>query len=66
MASTKTKAEMIGEALREVGVLAAVFIPLDHLFSDTSAFPLWGVALATVIYGGGLWFVGMKIEETRQ
>lgn len=57
---------MIGEALREIGVLAAVFIPLDHLFSDKPSLPIWAVVTAMLIYGVGIWLVGMLIEERRE
>lgn len=58
---------MIGEALRDVGILAAVFIPLDHLFSDGKEdLPTWIVVIATVTYGGVIWFLGVLIEEHRE
>lgn len=62
----KSRAEMIGDALREVGVLAAVFIPLDWAFSSEPVLPLWGVVVATVFYGGGFFVVGMLVEEARE
>jgi len=45
----KAVSEMIGEFLRESGVLLAVFVPLDALFS--------GKSLATTIV-----FVGMVVS----
>jgi hypothetical protein len=64
--SKKTRAEMVGEALREVGVLALVFIPLDHAFSAEPALPLWAVVLATIVFGLGAIGLGVLIEEIRE
>jgi phosphate/sulfate permease len=61
-----SRAKMIGEALREVGVLAAVFIPLDHFFAEKQVMPTWMVLPAVAIWGIGLWTVGMLIEEKRE
>ena len=61
----KTRAEMVGEALREIGILALVFIPLDHVFAEDPVLPLWGVVVATVLFGFGAIALGMLIEERR-
>lgn len=66
MEYSRSRAEMIGEAFREVGVLAAVFIPLDWGFSSEPALPLWGAVVATVAYGGGFFALGVLIEEARE
>jgi hypothetical protein len=57
---------MIGEALRETGVLLLVFIPLDHLFSEHPVLSSWGVIVAAVGYGVGLFGLRVVIEETRE
>lgn len=57
---------MIGEALREMGVLMLVFIPLDHVFSEHPVLPAWGVIVAAAGYGVGLFGLGLVIEETRE
>jgi hypothetical protein len=64
--SQKTRAEMIGEALREAGVLAAVFIPLDHVFAEHPVLPAWATLLAMLVVGGGLFTLGLLIEERRK
>jgi hypothetical protein len=66
MDAPKSRAEMVGEAFREVGILATVFIPLDYVFADQPALPWWGVLLAMLVYGVGVWCAGVVIEERRQ
>ena len=61
----KTPAEMIGEAFREVGVLLALFAPLEQLVvkgeSVTPAF-----AFIVVILVGLLLGFGIGIERRRE
>ena len=59
---------MIGEALREVGVLLAVFAPLERLVvraeSLTAAFAATVIALVGLLLGLGIAFERLrKIEE---
>ena len=65
MADKMTSAEMIGEGLRELGILAFIFIPLDYAFSD-NAIGLGWVALSAVLVGGGLFALGVVIERRRK
>jgi hypothetical protein len=37
MGGRRSAVEMIADALREIGTVAALFIPLDYAFSDRSA-----------------------------
>ena len=57
---------MIGEGLRELGVLSATFIPLDYAFAENPDLPGWAIVVATVMFGGGFFCVGILIEEKRQ
>lgn len=57
---------MVGEALREAGVLAIVLIPLDHVFSDQQELSTLTVVAATLVIGMGLFGLGVYIEEKRK
>lgn len=57
-------AEMLGEFLREAGVLFAVFIPLDLLVQGHPLTPL--SALVIVILPTALLAAGMMLERTRR
>jgi phosphate/sulfate permease len=54
---------MIGEGLREVGVLVFVFVPLDYFLGDNQMIPAWVVLFVTVVVGLGMWLLGFFIEE---
>lgn len=60
----KTVAEMLGEFLREVGVLVAVFIPLDMLFTGR-ALPRWQFALGMITFLVSL-VCGIILERVRR
>lgn len=64
MSERRTSAEMVGEALREAGVLTAVFGMLDKFLRDEGPSLRWtagvlGLALC-------LFVLGIKIEEKRR
>ena len=61
--TSKSSAEMVGEAMRALGVLSFFFIPLDRLIADRSAMPLWGAMVAAVGYGFAFFIVGVVIER---
>ena len=71
MADKMATAEMIGEGLRELGILTFVFIPLDYVFSENTL--AWGwVGVAMVMFGCGLFLLessssvdGGKLESKR-
>ena len=65
MSEKMTTAEMIGEGLRELGILVFMFIPLDYFFSDFALAVGW-VWLLTVVLGGGLFLMGVVIERRRE
>ncbi len=50
----KTVAEMLGEAFREIGVLVAVFVPLDVLVAEGKF--SWRWLLVTVAIAAPLFF----------
>ena len=64
--TSKSSAEMVGEAMRALGVLSLFFIPLDRLIAEKSAVPLWGAMVAAVGYGFAFFIVGVVIERTRK
>ncbi len=64
--TSKSAAEMVGEAMRALGVLSFVAIPLDRLIADKSAVPLWGAMVAAVGFGLAFFIVGVMIEGARK
>ncbi len=60
----KTVAEMFGEAIREIEVLVAVFIPLDVLVAEGRF--SWRWFLATVAIATPLFFFGIVLERIRR
>jgi hypothetical protein len=61
----KTEAEMIGEALREVGALLALFAPLERLLvRDQPLTPQFTIGLLTSV--GLLFGTGTMIERLRK
>ena len=64
--TSKSSAEMVGEAMRALGVLSLFFIPLDRLIAERSSVPLWGAMVAAVGYGFAFFIVGVVIERTRK
>jgi hypothetical protein len=55
--------EMIGEALRESGVLVLVFVPLYELFEHDR--PSWYIVLVLIVIGIGLLLAGIEVERRR-
>jgi hypothetical protein len=55
---------MIGEALREIGALAMLFIPLDYAFSER---PVWSAVqiFSGTLVGGGIFGLGVLVELLR-
>ena len=57
----REKSRMIGDALREIGILVAVFLPLDAFFERQ--FTFWTVVFALLLAGAFMWW-GMILEGT--
>jgi hypothetical protein len=55
--------EMIGEALREMGVLVIVFVPLYELFEHEH--PSWYIVLLLIFIGIGCLLTGIEVERRR-
>jgi len=54
----KRKTErLVGETIRDIGILVFVFGPLDALFQQ----PTPGVAVVALLVGGGLFFIVLGI-----
>jgi hypothetical protein len=64
MSDRRTSAEMIGEGLRELGILMLVFVPLDFAIADRPPLTGWGVS-AIVALALALFVIGVRIERTR-
>jgi hypothetical protein len=56
-------AQMIGEALREMAILFAVFIPIDLAIESRQ--PTLGWIVSVITLGAGLFFAGVLIERKR-
>jgi hypothetical protein len=56
---------MAGEALREIGTLAILFIPLDYAFSEKPVWSVLQVFSGTVVVGGGIFGLGVVVELLR-
>jgi hypothetical protein len=54
---------LLGETLREIGILVAVFAPLDALFAERITSPGVIIAVAT---GGTVLIVGGILMEARR
>jgi len=63
MSDKRQVAEMIAEALREIGVLTIVFAPLDKLIQRGSA--NWHTIMLTMGLGLALLFLGINLERRR-
>jgi hypothetical protein len=59
----KSKAEMFGEVLREIGVLVVVFFPFDEWITFHAL--SWKFALGSVVLSAALRAAGMWVEATR-
>ena len=58
MANNRSNEEMLGEVLREIGVLIVVFFPFDEwitLHTLTWKFVLLSVSLSAACIIGGMW-----------
>ncbi len=60
----KSRSEMIGELLREIGVLLVVFVPLDGLFNP-NILSLSTIA-AIVGFAFAVGYIGIRLEEARR
>ncbi len=63
MHEKKYTLEMIGEALREAGVLVLVFVPLYELFERDR--PVWYIVWLLLVIGIGLLLAGIEVERRR-
>jgi len=59
----KTTSEMIGEALREIGVLGIVLVPIDMIFNSGAIH--WSVISGALIAGFLLLSLGIILERIR-
>jgi hypothetical protein len=55
---------MLGEGSRELGILIAVFLPLDNVF-EVQPLPFWIAYGTAVILGGGFFAFGIYLERSR-
>ena len=58
MINNRSNEEMLGEVLREIGVLIVVFFPFDEWITFrglTWRFTLGSVALSAMCIAGGMW-----------
>jgi hypothetical protein len=60
---SKTTSEMIAEALREIGVLGIVLVPIDMIFKSGPIY--WGVISGALIAGFLLLSLGIILERIR-
>ena len=60
----KSVGEMVGECLRDAGLLTSVFLPLDNIFTDKPLTAGWFVTI--LILGGGFIIMGIVIERRRR
>jgi len=63
LSEKKYTLEMIGEALREAGVLVLVFVPLYELFEHDH--PGWYIVGLLIFIGVSLLLAGIEIERRR-
>ena len=63
MPNKKYTLEMIGETLREAGMLVMVFTPLYELFEPNR--PSWLIVLLMTAIGIGLLLTGIEVERRR-
>jgi hypothetical protein len=63
---TKSVAEMIGEFLRESGLLILVFIPIDSLLDYQKAVIMWRWLFALFLLGIMAIIIGMAVERSRE
>jgi len=63
LSEKKYTLEMIGEALRESGILVLVFVPLYELFEHDH--PVWYIVVLLIIVGIGLLLAGIEVERRR-
>ena len=59
----RTKSELVGESLREIGILLLVFVPVDALLKE-GRLNLFQIVTGVVLAGGGFFLVrtGIRIE----
>jgi hypothetical protein len=55
---------MLGEGLREFGILVAVFVPLDNAF-EVQPLPFWMAYGVAIVVGGGVFGLGVYLERRR-
>jgi hypothetical protein len=60
----KSSKEMIGEGLRECGILIAVFVPIDSLFQH-GLWGGWAVRLFGIVLGIVIFWGGIRLERSR-
>ena len=60
----KYTAEMVGEALREIGILVLVFVPLDAIFAQRRLG--WKLWISSLSIGALFLFLGIQFERRRK
>jgi hypothetical protein len=64
LADRKSNEEMLGEVLREIGVLIAVFFPFDQWITFHEL--TWKFALASILTSAAFVVAGMRLESVRE
>ena len=60
------KHELVGETLRDIGILLVVFAPLDTLLrSDYGTRKDWLIAVGIAVLGSVLIFIGIQVGSDR-
>jgi hypothetical protein len=62
----RSVADMTAEALREIGALAMLFIPLDYLFAEKPVWSAIQIIWVTGVVGGGIFGLGVAVELLRE
>jgi hypothetical protein len=65
MSGRRSWLDLVGEALREAGVLTAVFVTIDSLFQPRP-FPILLFSSIGIAAGGAIFFVGVWFERFRK
>jgi hypothetical protein len=65
MSGRRSVPEMVGEVLREIGVLVVVFVALDSIFQP-EPFPVWFVSGIGLVVGSTSLTLGIWFERSRK
>jgi hypothetical protein len=78
-ALARERHELLGESLRNIGILMVVFVPLDAIIQAPVSITIkggqvftapvdhhWGMVTVFAIIGAGLIWLGMELESRKQ